>query len=198
MRQLPKPTLTVAGQIERLDVGRNHFAISGRLDHREDRLAQRAGLRKLGEAPFRGEPVWRLNDHDGLGLVDLAVERLLPVGAGRNADRLVFVEKRVLEPLACEPGLHPRGRVAVAARMGDEDARHTAIPVPPPACRFAALHRMSRNTYPNPDVSQDCNPSRRDVFAAEGRPCSGCCQASCMRFDEFDATGRPWGMAAAW
>src|SRR5208283_1848884 len=44
--------LAIAEQIERLDVGR-YLSIAGRrLDHQEDRLAERARLRELGEAPF--------------------------------------------------------------------------------------------------------------------------------------------------
>jgi hypothetical protein len=88
----------------------------------------RARAGELGEAPFRGEPVRRLDDDDGLRLLDFAVERPLPVGAGRDAGRLVLVKKRVLEPLAFKPRLHSVGRIIVATRMGNEDARHAAFP----------------------------------------------------------------------
>src|SRR5208337_1378083 len=117
-----------------------YLSIAGRrLDHREDRLAERARLGELGEAPFRGEPVRRLDDDDGLGLLDLSVERLLPVGPGRDASRFVEVEKCRLEPLAREPSLHPRGRFVVEARMRDEDARHAAFPDVGPISRLAGL-----------------------------------------------------------
>ena len=133
-RSLSRLSVWMSGEIERV--------AGWRLDHREDRLAERARLRELGEAPLRGQPVRRLDDDDGLGLLDLAVERLLPVGAGRDAAILVEVEKRRLEPPVLEPGLHPIGRVVVAARMRDENARHSALPVPEPDFTFCGSEQF--------------------------------------------------------
>ena len=47
-----EPALAIAEQIERLDVAGYLSVASRRLDHKEDRLAERARLRELGEAPF--------------------------------------------------------------------------------------------------------------------------------------------------
>ena len=65
----------------------------GRLDRWKNRLAKSARLGELGEAPFRSQPVRRLNDDHGLRLLDLAVERPLPVRAWRDASRFVLVEE---------------------------------------------------------------------------------------------------------
>jgi hypothetical protein len=85
--------LAIAHEIERLDVGRNESLACGRLDRRENRLAKRTRLGELGEAPFRSQPVRRLNNDDGLRLLDLAVERPLPVRPWRDAGRFVLVEE---------------------------------------------------------------------------------------------------------
>src|SRR6266700_2591568 len=102
-RQPFQPALAIAEQIERLDVGRYLSVAGRRLDHEEDRLAERARLLELGETPFGGEPARRLDDNDGLGLLDLPVKRLLPVGPGRDAGRLVELEQCCRESLAREP-----------------------------------------------------------------------------------------------
>ena len=47
-----EPALTIAEQIERLDVGRYLSVTSRRLIDKEDRLAERARLREVGVAPF--------------------------------------------------------------------------------------------------------------------------------------------------
>ena len=126
--QLPleplKPAVPVAQQIERLDVGRNQRIAGWRDDRREDGLAERSGLREFGEAPFRGEPVRRLDNDNRLGLLDLAVERPFPIRARRNARHLVLVEKSRLEAHACEPGLHLRRLICVGARVGNENPGH--------------------------------------------------------------------------
>ena len=140
------------------------MSVAGRrLDHREDRLAERARLRELGEAPFRGEPVRRLDDDDGLGLLDLAVKRPLPVA--RRAGCRSSCPCR--ETRSRTPGSRAKpssgGRVVVAARMRDEDSRHAAFPVPTPMRRCGSTPDMwstkNRKLLQNDNTSQKASES---------------------------------------
>ena len=133
--ELGEAALAVAAKVELLDVGGDEALAARRDDHREDRLAERAGLGELGEAPLRFEPVRRQHQDDGMGAVDLLVEGAFPVGAGLDAGMLVDVEEGLVEAVRPEPD-HDLGRdVVVEARMGDEDARHRPLLAPANAAR---------------------------------------------------------------
>jgi hypothetical protein len=121
-RPIEQPTEVV----ELLDVGGDETLATRRHDYREDRLAQRPRLGELGEAPFALQPVRRQDQDDGVGAVDLLVERPLPVGAGLDAGMLVDVEERLVEAVRLEPRHDVGGDFIVEAGMGDENPRHEA------------------------------------------------------------------------
>jgi hypothetical protein len=76
-----------------LDIGGDEVLSPRAFDQRKDRLAERTGLGELGEAPLALEPIGGEDQNDRLGAGDLAVERALPIAAGREARVLVEVEK---------------------------------------------------------------------------------------------------------
>ena len=122
--ELRQPALAVLPEIELLDVGRDEALAAGRDDDREDRLAERARLGEFGEAPFAVEPRRREHQDDGLGAVDLLVERALPVHPRLDAGLLVDVEERLVEAVLSQPRHDVGCDGVVLARMRDEDSRH--------------------------------------------------------------------------
>jgi hypothetical protein len=66
-RKAIEPVLSVGGQVEMLDVGRDDGGLAGgSLNDREDGLAERAHLGQFGEAPFGLEPVPGQDQDDSL------------------------------------------------------------------------------------------------------------------------------------
>ena len=117
----------VADEVELLQVVADELVAVRRADQREDRLAARACLGELGEAPLRIEPVPGQDQDHRLGAVELVIELLLPALTRRDALVLVDVEEALLEALRLEPGEDLLRLFPVPARMGDEDARHGPV-----------------------------------------------------------------------
>ncbi len=125
-REALQATRLVADEVELLQVVADELVAVRRVDQREDRLAARARLGELGEAPFRIEPIPGQDQDHRLGAVELVIELLLPALPRRDALVLVDVEETLLEALGLQPGEYLLRLLTVPARMGDKDARHRA------------------------------------------------------------------------
>ena len=126
--------LAVLAQVELLQVGRDRRQVfaAGRgcvavgAKQLKNGFTEGAGLDEFGKAPLGGHPIGALDDKQGLGGFNLAVEGAFPIGAGWQADMLVKIQKGRLISLLQQPIGDPAGGGPVTAGVGDEDASHRA------------------------------------------------------------------------